>query len=132
MTLVAILGWPFSFGDRRRKNHWEETRSFYNFEINERLRLALAFNNYYKEFANLNVISKKQKYSNNKKLYIKLRKFIKFVNTYKITENKHNTNCCRCCKCNKKYLINEYQIKYIPYLENLEKIMKETEFDLFL
>lgn len=117
-------------------NYYDCSNIYYDFEINKRLRLTLANHTYYKKFSDNNTISSKNKYHNNKNNYYQFRNYIKFVNNYQIiSDNFNNDNdidkCCKCCKCIEKYDINYYEVKYLPYIEDLE-LLSELDFHLFL
>jgi hypothetical protein len=107
---------------------------YYDFEINKFLRLSLGYDTYYNNFSTSNNISSIGRYNNNRIKYIKLRNFIKYVNEYKANNNKQDTKdnkCCNCCKCSPKNNINYYQVKYLPYLEDIS-ILSNIDFSIFL
>jgi hypothetical protein len=113
-------------------NNMNCSNVYYDFEINKRLRLALGYNTYYKNFNTANNISATYKYKFNRDKYYKLRNFIKYVNNYSISNNDEVNKCCTCCKCLDKYEINYYKVKYLPYLDDYSTKIEELDFGLFL
>lgn len=104
---------------------------FFDFELNKHLRISLALNTYYNFFSMNNIISKKNKYNINYSNYDKLRKFIIYVNQYKSNSTLSINNCCECCKCIDKYIINYYQFKYLPYIDDIN-YLNTVDMDIYI
>jgi hypothetical protein len=101
---------------------------YYDFEINKRLRLALGYHTYYKNFIEYNNISSNCKYNTNRIMYAKLRNFIRYVNSYTIKKDLEKKEYCI---CQKKHNINYHKIQYLPYLADITTL-KDIDFSLFL
>ena len=117
-----------------KNNNTKINNIFINYNLNNDIRLSAAYNTYFTKFRETNQLfnDSKSKYKDNKKLYKNLKKYEAQIKNYnnKTIDNKNN-NCCDCCNCRNKNKINSYEIKYLPYIKNVDDFLDKIEFNIF-
>lgn len=106
------------------KNKFEFDNIYFDFDINKRVRISLAYKSYFYKFTENNLISNKKKYENNKKKYDKLIKFINYVNSKKDNDGIND----EFCNCNNN--LNYYKVGDLPFFDNKDAVIK-YDYDLF-